>query len=173
MNFKYFILCLTVALFSQQTINAQKSTTELLEAASKQASNENKSILIKFEASWCGWCKRMTANLEAENTKQLFIDNYVIVPLVVKESKDKKHLENEGSDDFLKKYKGENSGLPFWLILDSDLKLIANSLNAKGENLGCPATKDEVAEFIKKLKMSSSLNDEELTIIANQFIIKK
>lgn len=61
--------------------------------------------------------------------------------MIVKESDKNKHLENPGSDDFLKNHKGEKSGLPFWIILDNTGVLIEDSFNAKGDNLGGPATK--------------------------------
>ena len=43
--------------------NAQKvkTSTEIMEAAYKKASEENKNILLIFHASWCSWCKKMDA----------------------------------------------------------------------------------------------------------------
>lgn len=102
-----------------------------------------------------------------------FTDNYVIVHLVVKESPKNKNLENPGAEDLLKKFKGEQAGLPFWAMLDAKGALLADAFNAKGENIGCPGTAEEVAEFTAKLKKTSKMTDKQLAVIKETFIIKK
>ncbi len=162
---------------------AQNSASSILEIAFTQAKIENKNVFVKYSASWCGWCKKMDEQMKNDNCKSFFDTNYVIVTLVVKESKKNKHLENPGAIDFLKKHKGEKSdkgenlglplsGLPFWAILDNTGVLIENSFNAKGENLGCPATEKEVEDFITILKKTSNLTEENLNIIAEIFLLK-
>ena len=103
--------------------------------------------------------------------------NYVVTYLDVLEHKGKESLENSGSLDLLKKYKGENEGLPFWLILDSKGTLLADSeirpdgagLDTHGESIGCPASENEVAYFVKLLKQTSNLSDADLTVISTRF----
>lgn len=104
-----------------------------------------------------------------EACKSFFDTNYVIEHLTVKESSNNKHLENPGAEDLLIKYKGGNSGIPFWLIFNSDGELLADSFDEKGQNLGCPSSEEEVAIFIKKLEMTSSLKPDELNIISKIF----
>jgi len=160
-------------LFNLQT-SAQESTTTLLENAKVKAKKEGKAVFIKFEASWCGWCHKMTKDMSAPNTKKFFEDNYIMVPIVVLESKGKEHLENPGSTDLLKKYNGEKAGLPFWLILDNNLEVITDSYDSKGQNLGSPASPEELKEFIEKLKKSSSkVTEQEVVDITKQFILKQ
>ena len=150
-------------------VKAQDNASSILKTALTQAKIENKNVFIKYSASWCVWCKRMDKQMKSDDCKSFFDTNYVIVTLVVKESKENKHLEHPGASDFLKEHKGEKSGLPFWVILNKDGNLIEDSFNAKGENLGCPATKEEVETFISILKKTSNLTDENLTIIAKTF----
>ena len=155
---------------------AQDSATILLEKAQVQAKKEGKKILVKFEASWCGWCHRMTKNMKAESTKKIFEDNFVMVPVVVFEPKAKKNLENPGGVDLIKKYNNGNTkvGLPFWFVLDADLKLVTNSYDSKNQNLGCPASPEEVEEFIKKLKKhASKFDNADAELIRKQFVLKK
>jgi thioredoxin-related protein len=159
--------------------NAQKakSSTEIMEAAYKQASKENKYILLIFHASWCSWCKKMDAAINDKSCKKLFEDNYCIVHLTVEENEKNKHLENPGAEEFKNKYNGGSSGLPFWLILDEKGKLLGDSYLRKdgqstdiaGENIGCPAAENEVAAFCAILKRTSKLTDEELLIIEARF----
>ncbi|AUC84113.1 thioredoxin family protein [Polaribacter sp. ALD11] len=170
---KIKILVLLIAgLFSFITAtSAQETTTSLLESAQIKAKEEGKAVFIKFEASWCGWCHKMTKDMKAEGIKKFFEENYVIVPIVVNETKENEKLENPGSKDLLKKYEGDKAGLPFWVILDSDLKVITNSFDAKGQNLGGPASNEEVNEFIKKIKKSAKIvSEKDVKNIKKQFI---
>ena len=167
------LLFLLFALSISFTFSAQESTDNLLKNAQLKAKKEGKAIFIKFEASWCGWCHKMTKDMKAENTKKFFEDNYVIVPIVVLESKGKENLENPGSRALLKKYDGDKAGLPFWLILNKDLEVMTNSYNANNQNLGGPGSVEEVEEFIKKIKLTAKkVTDKDIADIKEQFILK-
>lgn len=179
MKIKSILLTLiTIAFF--QTSNAQnetKSAQQILDSAFEQAKKENKNVFIKFEASWCGWCKKMDAKMNEPTIKSSFNDNYIIEHLVVLEQKNKKHLENAGSEDLLNKYGGERQGIPFFLIFDANGNLLADSkmmkdknvLKGGNSNIGCPASDDEIDAFIYKIKETSNLNNDELKKIAKVF----
>ncbi len=164
--------------FAQTTMPTSES---VLKQAYAQAGKENKKVMLIFHASWCGWCKKMEASLNDPTCKKFFDDNYVIATLDVMEQPAKASLENPGSLDVLKKFKGEKSGLPFWLILDANGTLLADSqmrpagasLDTPGESMGCPASEKEVAYFIGLLKKTSNLNDEQLATIAKRFAQNK
>ncbi len=178
----FLLLALMLVTFTatdaQQTV---PSANDILKKAYTQARLENKNVFVIFHASWCGWCHKMDSSMNDEACKKYFADNYITCHLTVDESKDKKDLENPGAIEFRKKYNGENAGLPFWLIFDQRGKLLADSkmradgvgLDAKGESIGCPATKEEVAYFIKLLKQTSSLRAAELAIIEERFTRNK
>jgi len=170
---KIKILFISLAFLFIQQAQSQESTKAILDQAYNQAKIESKNVFVLFTASWCGWCKKMDANMNEAATKQIFDDNYVIKHLVVQENGDKKKLENPGAMELLTKYKGEKSGIPFFLIFDAYGKKIADSFDAKGQNLGCPASAEEVAEFVKILKATSTLSDEELAVISGVFHKKK
>jgi thiol-disulfide isomerase/thioredoxin len=151
--------------------------SEILATAYKEAAAKNKNVLLIFHASWCGWCHRLDNSLNDANCKKYFDDNYVIVHLTVEEDNNNKVFENPGANEVLVKYHGEAAGLPFWLITDKNGKLLADSevrpagvsLDTPGENMGCPATEEQVVTFIKILKQTSTLSDKELEIIAARF----
>jgi thiol-disulfide isomerase/thioredoxin len=153
----------------------------VLNQAYAQAVKENKNIILIFHASWCGWCKKMTASLNDPSCKKMFDDNYVTVYLDVLENKGKENLENPGGMDVLKKYSAESAGLPFWLILDAKGNTLANSeMPAAGEttvnpqdNVGCPTEENEVAYFTKVLKATSKLTDGDLDIIHKRFLLNQ
>lgn len=153
------------------------SVDQVMQDAMQQAAKEKKNILIIFHASWCGWCRKMDSSIDDENCRKYFDENYVIRHLVVDESRDKKNLENPGADEFRVKYNGDNQGIPFWLIFDKNGNLLADSqmrpagssLDARGVNVGCPASEKEVAEFTDILKKTSRLKKSELETIARRF----
>lgn len=155
------------------TATAQETAATIMEKASEQAKKEKKKVFLMFHASWCSWCKKMDNNMNSDACKKLFDDNYVVAHITVQESPKNKALETPGGAEVLKTYKGEKSGLPYWVILDHKGTLLADSNNAKGENLGCPASPEEVAVFIEKLKKTSKLSKKELAVITETFTIKK
>ena len=166
-------------LFQSNTLHAQKSlpSGKILAEAYQKAAKEKKNVLIVFKASWCGWCKKMIAAINDESCRELFNKYYVITELTVDERGENKNLENVGADLIRKKYKGEKAGLPFWLIMDKDGKMLEDSYIKKegqhadtpGESIGCPASDEEVAAFCYKLKNTSKLSDQELLIITERF----
>ena len=169
-----------VFLFACNFAKAQDDTPtaeSILNAAYLQADKENKNIILLFHASWCGWCRKMDAAMNDKSCKKLFDENYVTVHLTVEESKDKKYLENAGGDLIKKKYHEEEAGLPFWVILDKNGKLLADSYIRKagipkdqpGENMGCPTSEKEVAAFIEILRKTSSLTEKQLDKISDRF----
>ena len=153
---------------------------KVLKDAMQRAAHEHKNVFIIFHASWCGWCHRMDSILNSAACKKLFNDNYVIEHLTVMESKTKLSLENPGAQDVLKKYNGEGQGIPFWLIFDAKGNLLGDclmrpegaDLTTKGENTGCPATKEEVAHFLKVLKKTAALNAAQLAVVEKSFLKK-
>ncbi|RXP52289.1 thioredoxin family protein [Lutibacter sp. HS1-25] len=179
MKLKNSLFVLLIALSFQITLAQEtpKSAAQILKNDLQKATIENKNVFIIFKASWCGWCKKMEANINNKTINKYFTDNYVISYITVLESEKNKNLENPGAEDLLNKYGGKNQGIPFYLIFDSkanllvDSKMIAGEEILKGEgiNIGCPSTDDEIDAFIYKLQKTSNLTAEQLKAIAIQF----
>lgn len=171
---KIKIFTLFLLLYSGMSVaQATPAASTVMNKAMEQAKAENKKVFLMFDASWCSWCKRMEKNMEADATKDLFNKNYVVAHLTVQERGDKKSLENPGADALVSKYGGDKQGLPYWVVLDAKGKMLENSLNEKGENLGCPASPEEVDLFLGKLKRTSKLSDKQLAVIREAFVLKK
>ncbi|WP_339916595.1 thioredoxin family protein [Yeosuana marina] len=165
------IVIMFIVMFNHNAFS-QESSDVIQSKATEQAQKENKHVFIMFHASWCGWCKKMDSKMNDPACKDLFENNYVIEHLVVKESPANKELENPGAEDLLAQYKGSNSGIPFWLFFDENGKFLDDSFDLKGNNLGCPVSKEEVSLFIGKLRKTSSLNEDELATISTVFLSK-
>jgi hypothetical protein len=83
----------------------------------------------------------------------MFQDSFVLVKLVIQESEPNKALENPGAAEMIAQWGGANAGLPFLVFLNARGEKIADSnRTAKGTNIGCPATPEEVEAFKQILK---------------------
>jgi thiol-disulfide isomerase/thioredoxin len=177
---KRFLLLGIISSLFFTTINAQppESAEAVLKNAYTLAAKENKNVFIIFHASWCGWCHKMDSSMNDTICKKFFDDNYIIRHLVVHESKNKKNLENPGARDLLAIHNGGDQGIPFWLIIDKNGKLLADSqmrtegegLDKKGRNSGCPAAHEEVDYFLTVLKKTSRITEPGLASIKKRFL---
>ncbi len=137
--------------------HADSTATQIVAQAVRQAQAEHKNVLVKFGASWCGWCHRFDRFLESpEPAGRLMRDNFVIVPLTVLEAPDKKALETPGGNELDAAMGGKNAGLPWFYFLDQQGAKIgdANIVPATGNmgsNVGHPDTPQEVAAFVALL----------------------
>lgn len=174
------IVLFFLAAFSMVELQAQEArhANDVLKEAYQQAAREKKNVFLMFHASWCGWCHKMDTAMNDRSVKKFFDDNYVIRHLVVYESTDKKNLENPGALELLTKYKGNDQGIPYWLVFDKNGRLLADSQvrpegsgpSVAGKNTGCPASPEEVAHFIRVLEITSSLNPEQLAVVKARFL---
>lgn len=163
--------------FTTRAQDVPAHAEKLMYAAYSQAKSENKNVIAIFHASWCGWCKKMDASMNDESVKKYFDDHYVTVHLTVDESANNKNLENPGAADFRSVFHGEQAGLPFFIVLDANGKLLADSYTRKpgqplteaGSNIGCPASAEEVETFKTILKNTSPLDETALNAIAARF----
>lgn len=151
--------------------NAQ-TATEILAKAQNQAKIENKNVFVIFHASWCGWCKKMEKNMDDPKVKSYFDSNYVKTFITVQERAEKKNLETPGGDLVNEKFGGKNQGLPFWVILDANGNVLEDS-KVNGENIGGPASEDEVANLISKLEKTTKNEKVNSENIKEVFILKK
>ncbi|MBE4947725.1 thioredoxin family protein [Chryseobacterium culicis] len=169
---KYPKIFVIVTLLLFQLGAAQEKADIVLNKALTEAKAGKKNVLLVFHASWCKWCKMMEKNMDLPETKPIFDKRFVTAYIDVQERGDKKSLENPGGQELMNKYKGENAGLPFWLIVSPKGDVLADSFDAKGENLGSPATPEEVTTFIAKLGKASKLTNEEAQTIEKVFVKK-
>lgn len=172
------IVCLAFSFLASSLLQAQSppSAEELIRTACVKAAAEKKKVFVLFHASWCVWCHKMDTAMNDPSIRQFFEDNYIITHLVVYEMEGKKHLENPGALGLLQKYKGNDLGIPYWIIFDSKGEWLADSKLRSGnggmetgENTGCPARPEEVAHFIKVLHKTSSLKEDQLSLIEKRF----
>ncbi len=150
---------------------------KIMDGAYKVAALEGKSVMIVFHASWCGWCKKFEASINDPSCRDFFDKHFVIKYLDILERADKKNLENPDAIDVYNKYGGQGGGIPYFLIFDKNRTLLADSkIRASSEsadkpaqNIGCPASAEEVTAFIQILEKATKVSDAEKTAIAERF----
>ncbi len=175
-SFSVFVVATLISLFTVAQTSPPPAA-DILAAAYKKAAAENKTVLLMFHASWCGWCKKMDASLEDPICKAYFDKYFVIEHLTVQESKGKEYLENPGAQEQMDKWEGKGMGLPYWVILDKEGTVLFDSQirktqpdnTVKGQNIGCPASKEEVLYFTEILRKTTSLSTNELQVIFDRF----
>jgi thioredoxin-related protein len=166
-----FISTASLALSAQP-----ESAASIMKKAQQQAAAEKKNVFVMFHASWCIWCHRMDTSMNDASCRDYFKNNYVVVHMTVSESDTVKHPDTPGAQEMMNKYYGAGLGIPYWLIFDKNGSLLADSkirtpdqAEAQGDNIGCPATADEVEAFIVKLKKTSVLSDAQADAIRKRF----
>ena len=169
MNFKVFLIGIVI-LFSS-AVNAQ-SADDIMNDAYSKAKIENKNVFLIFHASWCGWCKKMEKNMEDPLVKNFFDSNYVKAFVTVDEKGEKAKLNTKGGDVLLEKLGGKNQGLPYWVILNPDGKVLKDS-KIDGENVGGPASEKEVDFLISILEATSNHEKVNKDVIKQVFVLKK
>ena len=167
---------LTLAFFTN-SYSQTPSADKILSAAYQKAAKEQKNVLVIFHASWCSWCKKFDASINSPSCKKMFEDNFVIVHLTVNENAQNKKLENAGAAVYMQKFGGEKAGLPFFVVTDEHGEMIADSymrgngvkMRDPGQNMGCPASAEEVATFCKVLQTTTHLTEAQLKVISKVF----
>lgn len=170
---KLFLLLFLVSMSFFSVAQNVPSAEKILKEATTTAQKQKKKIFIIFEASWCGWCKKMQKALADESCKDFFQSNFVMVSMVVNEFGERKSLENQGAEAYLEKWGGKNQGIPYWVILDSKGNLLEDSRMSNGENIGCPAQPEEVEAFVEKLKRTTKITEKELVKVKERFLANR
>lgn len=159
------------------SVNAQspkpQKADKIVKTAIKTAKAENKNVMIIFHASWCKWCTRLEKAISSPELSGIFKDNWVVTYLDVMERGGKiDSLENPGGKDIMKKYGGENAGLPFCVFIDKSGKLIANSnIMPDKTNVGYPGAPEEITLFVNLLKKASkNFTEMQRTAIINYLV---
>ncbi|QJW98297.1 DUF255 domain-containing protein [Frigoriglobus tundricola] len=138
--------------------------TAVLAEGLSAAKKDGKAVFLAFGSPACGWCK--------------YLDKYHARPAVAKTLG--KHLvfvkvdviENEGGQKLYEKYAPEPGGVPVWVVLSAEGKVLGDSFadkNGKKDNVGFPYEPNEVAHYEKVLRAAlPKLTDAEVAEVVKE-----
>src|SRR5688572_29221507 len=109
-----------------------------------QAKKEGKAVFLAFGSPSCGWCKHLDKFHARPAVEKTLGGHLVFAKVDV--------VENSGGQQMYDKYAPEPGGVPVWVILSADGKVLADSFEeAKGkkQNVGFPYEPNELAYYEK------------------------
>jgi thioredoxin-related protein len=173
-NILFTLILITFTL----SVNAQnpkpQPANKIVKAAMHDAKAGKKNVMLIFHASWCKWCTRLEKAIASPELSGIFKNNWIVTYLDVMERGGKiDSLENPGGKEIMKKYGGENAGLPFCAFIDKSGKLIGNSnIMPDKTNIGYPGSKEEIALFVDLLKRTSKKLSEDHKAAIIDYLVK-
>lgn len=149
------------AAFAAQRPNAE----QVVAAAVTEASATARTVMVRFRASWCEWCARLDAAVHSFELGRMLGDHYVQVELTVDEEDAKSVLETPGAAAYRESLGGADSGIPFYVFLDGEGRVLADSLAMpEGGNIGYPVTAEEIERFMDLVRRTAPrMTEEDLT----------
>lgn len=151
-----------------QSIPKGASSTEVMAQLKAAATAQHKAILLQFGASWCGNCRLFDRFLSDPAIAPIVGKVFVFGEMATGErSSDTHHTNLPGGLALQDSLGGKDAGLPYFVMLSGDEKLLASSIApGKGGNIGYPATRAEIAWFLTMLhKAAPSLSPQELATV--------
>jgi thiol-disulfide isomerase/thioredoxin len=165
---KTLVLCfISFLLLSKAFCQKGLPAAQLVEAAIIDAGNEKKNIFIIATATWCPPCQALKQILHDEIIQPIVESKYHFVYLYAAERGNKMKNNNPGTLDLLVQYDGNTKAVPYWFIIDTAGKKLADSFNKDGskEYISYPDSKEQLKDFMNILKHTSDFTNVEIDLI--------
>ena len=141
-----------------------KKAEAIVEAGLKQAKQDGKVVYLHFGAPWCGWCHRLEDWMALEEVHKILSKYFVDVKVDVDRT--------VGGQEMKTKYRGkEGGGIPWFMFMDSEGKVLVTSDDEDGNNIGCPYKDEEIAAFAIILKKAApGISKKELEFLSESLV---
>ena len=131
---------------------------DVLKDGLSRARPADKVVFLHFGAPWCGWCHKLEDWMARADVAPTLAKAFIDIKIDVERDKG-------GKDAFARfNSASEKSGIPWFVFLDGDGKVLATSTGPKG-NVGFPAASDEVEHFGAMLK-AAGVSEAEVTTLS-------
>jgi len=157
-----FVAFVFLALIFGAVAHAQRTqkASDILKAAQTKATDQNKSVLLIFGASWCEACHQLDTFLALPDVSSIIDQHFVVAHMTFGESAaGHADWDTPGSNTLIAKYGGIGSNgrvsLPFIAVVDAKARLLANSGPATShdsESTGFPIEPAEISAFLAMLQ---------------------
>lgn len=134
---------------------------DVLAAGLAQAKQSGKRVFLHFGAPWCGWCHRLENWMARPEVAALLAKDFVDVKI----DNDRMTGGEDAYQAQLQAAGQKASGIPWFVFLDGEGKLLAHATGPKG-NVGFPYQPEEVEHFGTMLKAAKqNLSDAEIAAL--------
>jgi thiol-disulfide isomerase/thioredoxin len=133
---------------------------KVLAAGLAAAKKDGKVVFLAFGSPTCGWCKYLDKFHERQAVADVLGKKVVTVKVDV--------VDNPGGQKLYDQYAPEPGGVPVWVFLSADGKVLSDSFAEgkanKKQNVGFPYEPAEVAHYEKALRTAlPKLTDAEVS----------
>jgi uncharacterized protein YyaL (SSP411 family) len=129
---------------------------KVVDAGIAEAKSSGKLVFLHFGAPWCPWCHRLDDWMDKSEPAAVLGKGFVNVKVDVDRMTD--------GQEMLKRYtptRSDKVGIPWFVFLDGDGKVVATSEAEKSGNIGFPSAKEELAHFATMLEKATKLGAED------------
>lgn len=123
---------------------------EVLADGLAAAKKDGKSVFLAFGSPTCGWCKYLDKYHARPEVAKTLGRHLVFVKVDV--------VDNPGGDKLYERFAPEPGGVPVWVILSAEGKVLADSfaeVKGKKQNVGFPYEPAELAHYEKALRAAA------------------
>lgn len=138
------VLLLTAPVFADDPPAKEPSADELLAAARDKAKTGDRAVFLSFGSPGCVWCKHLDKFHDRPAVARLLGKHLVFAKVDT--------VKNPGGQDLYKKFAPKGGGVPVWVILSADGKVLADSFHEKEGNVGFPVDPHEQDHYRAALK---------------------
>lgn len=132
------------------------TASDIVGHAVSEAAATDRIVMVRFRASWCEWCALLDAAVHSFELGRMLGDHYIQVELTVDEDPEKTVLETPDAAEYRESLGGAESGIPFYVFLDGDGEVVADSLRMpEGGNIGYPVTGEEIDRFMELIEATA------------------
>jgi hypothetical protein len=136
------------------------ASTLLTEGLAK-AKKDNRAVFLAFGSPSCGWCKYLDKYHGRPAVEKTLGKHLVFVKVDV--------VENPGGQELYKKYTPAPGGVPVWVILSADGKVLGDSYEGGKTNVGFPYTPNELVHYERVLRTAlPGLTPDEMTLLMKE-----
>jgi thiol-disulfide isomerase/thioredoxin len=133
------------------------AASDEIDAQRALAAREGKGLMVEFFASWCVWCRPMSALLVDSAFLHVVEPRYRITQLRVLERREPALSQQlAGAEAVLDSVASPRPGLPFIAFLDAQGQVVTTTISTLGGgNIGFPVTPAELDGFDAMLRLAA------------------
>jgi hypothetical protein len=117
---------------------------ELLTTGLTKAKKDSRAVFLSFGSPTCGWCKYLE-KYHARPAVEKTLGKYLVFVKV-------DVVENPGGQELYNKYAPKPGGVPVWVILSADGKVLGDSFEEGKGNVGFPYEPNELVHYERVMR---------------------